>query len=270
MATPTSANPDIAAPTKMDRASATWTRAFYAPLVFRQAPTQAEYREFGWEVYNVAEPSFEAIEGIQFEGFLLSDAAVTVHFLCPNSPKRFTASAHPLQFRERFSDDLLNPIPESVRDEFFEAVETIWTMLVDDFRWLASQGRLQILARINSPVAAFTEIAPDAFEHFKMTDWNLGVAQAPNGDQLYSIHAQRYAVESEVVPTAPERDQRRTTPVIARAQKLIAIAFPGGVPDMETLTNKELCRRIADEAKRQQMPLPSDDTILRAAGRRQK
>jgi hypothetical protein len=61
-------------------------------------------------------------------------------------------------------------------------------------------------------------------------------------------------------------------PKLERAQRAIAACFPSGVPDVAALSNKELCRKIADWLKVQAPPQGaiSDDTILRAAGRRSK
>jgi hypothetical protein len=68
--------------------------------------------------------------------------------------------------------------------------------------------------------------------------------------------------------------RERLNPKRERARRALSELYPSGVPDPITLTDKELCRAVWDHFEKRvanpsQRPLPlSDDTILRAAGRR--
>lgn len=68
------------------------------------------------------------------------------------------------------------------------------------------------------------------------------------------------------------RDARGQTkkrqPTRERARSVIKELYPRGIPDQATLPNSILCRRIGDKLKEKGLPNVSDDTILRAAGRR--
>jgi hypothetical protein len=261
---------------QMDRAQPSWTRASLAPLVLRDWPIDEEYFKYGIEADNIANSLFSEIEGIEYRDCQISDTTVAVNFATPNSGGKVrTASEHPLRFRKSFSDDFLNPIPSSAREAFFSAVDDVWDALVSDFRWLAREGKLQIVARTKSPLGPFTEIAPDAFEHFEISDWFHGVAQAPGGEHLYSIHAYRPTAASQPLPLQPERVRRRAQPAVDRAKMLIDREFPNGVPGKSDLSDKLLVSRItksssdsyAARGERPHAP-PGRDSILRASGRR--
>lgn len=60
----------------------------------------------------------------------------------------------------------------------------------------------------------------------------------------------------------------KSRPTIERARRAIDELYPDGVPDQATEPNVSLCRRVAAKLKDAKLPPVSDDTILRAAGRR--
>ena len=64
--------------------------------------------------------------------------------------------------------------------------------------------------------------------------------------------------------------QRRakSRPALDRAREAVNRLYPTGVPDQATEPNAKLCRRIAEKLKEAGLSGVSDDTILRAAGRR--
>lgn len=53
-----------------------------------------------------------------------------------------------------------------------------------------------------------------------------------------------------------------------RARKIIAELYPGGVPSQDEVPNVSICQQVGEALKRNEFPHISDDTILRAAGRR--
>jgi hypothetical protein len=70
---------------------------------------------------------------------------------------------------------------------------------------------------------------------------------------------------------APEPQQRRrgkSRPALERARGAIKELYPDGVPGQATEPNANLCRRVSAKFKEESLPGVSDDTILRAAGRR--
>ncbi|SRR6266508_3721973 len=60
----------------------------------------------------------------------------------------------------------------------------------------------------------------------------------------------------------------RSRPGLERAQRAIKVLYPQGVPEQAAEPNAKLCRRVGEELKKAGLPGVSDDTILRAAGRR--
>jgi excisionase family DNA binding protein len=61
---------------------------------------------------------------------------------------------------------------------------------------------------------------------------------------------------------------KRVRPAFERAHGVIETLYPKGVPDQAVEPNAILCRRVGAKLKESNMPNVSDDTILRAAGRR--
>jgi hypothetical protein len=61
---------------------------------------------------------------------------------------------------------------------------------------------------------------------------------------------------------------RRSQPAFERARHAIDELFPAGVPGQADVPNAILCRRVGVKLKNKGLPNVSDDTILRAAGRR--
>jgi hypothetical protein len=67
----------------------------------------------------------------------------------------------------------------------------------------------------------------------------------------------------------PERQHRpRGRPTRERVQGAIAALYPNGVPDQVAVSNKQLCGAVGDWLKHNKLRDVSDDTILRAVGRR--
>ena len=65
-----------------------------------------------------------------------------------------------------------------------------------------------------------------------------------------------------------QRPPEKSRPAIERARRVIEELYPDGVPDQATEPNATLCRRVGAKLKESKLPDVSDDTILRAAGRR--
>jgi hypothetical protein len=61
---------------------------------------------------------------------------------------------------------------------------------------------------------------------------------------------------------------RRSRPALERAGRAIEDLYPQGVPGQAAEPNTILCRRVGEMLKKERLVAVSDDTILRAAGRR--
>lgn len=66
----------------------------------------------------------------------------------------------------------------------------------------------------------------------------------------------------------PQQSRGRSRPATERAEGAIRVVYPNGVPDQATEPNAILCRRVSAKLKESKLADVSDDTILRAAGRR--
>jgi hypothetical protein len=64
------------------------------------------------------------------------------------------------------------------------------------------------------------------------------------------------------------RAASRSRPPRERASQAIAELYPQGVPTQAALPNASLCRRVGRWVRERGLPVVSEDTILRAAGRR--
>jgi hypothetical protein len=65
-----------------------------------------------------------------------------------------------------------------------------------------------------------------------------------------------------------QRGRAKSQPALERAHGVITEVYPEGVPGQAAEPNARLCRRVAEKLKHAGLPHVSDDTILRAAGRR--
>ena len=75
-------------------------------------------------------------------------------------------------------------------------------------------------------------------------------------------------VEGPAVRYGAPRRQAKSWPTLERARGAIEEIYPGGVPSQSAEPNVNLCRRVGEKLKKSGLPNVSNDTILRAAGRR--
>jgi hypothetical protein len=75
--------------------------------------------------------------------------------------------------------------------------------------------------------------------------------------------------EEQRAHTNPARPGRsKNKPALERARGAIEELYPDGVPGQAVEPNADLCRRVGEKLKQAGLRDVSDDTILRAAGRR--
>jgi 7-cyano-7-deazaguanine synthase in queuosine biosynthesis len=75
-------------------------------------------------------------------------------------------------------------------------------------------------------------------------------------------------VEGPAVRYGAPRRRAKSRPTLERARGAIEEIYPGGVPSQSAEPNVNLCRRVGEKLKKSGLPNVSNDTILRAAGRR--
>jgi hypothetical protein len=78
-------------------------------------------------------------------------------------------------------------------------------------------------------------------------------------------------VQDQTAARAHEPSQtgrRKSKPALERARGAIKELYPNGVPGQAVEPNPDLCRRVGEKLKQSGLRDVSDDTILRAAGRR--
>lgn len=82
---------------------------------------------------------------------------------------------------------------------------------------------------------------------------------------------QKWPEIGRTMPADRELNERpnRRLPSRERARNALNELYPDGVPDQAAKPNALLCREVGDKLRAANLPHVSDDTILRAAGRRQ-
>lgn len=88
-------------------------------------------------------------------------------------------------------------------------VDSAWRIFRFGLDEAIASGALIVGAREHSPLSrAITEIPPEVWRHFEVTDWDNGVAEALTGDRLFSVHAR---------PAVPQDTPRRARSLTAFA-----------------------------------------------------
>jgi len=97
--------------------------------------------------------------------------------------------------------------------------------------------------------------------------WHLEWIEVFSADvtKLCSARSQGEATQH---PSRETGATRRSQPAFERARRAIEELYPDGVPEQADVPNAILCRRVGVKLKNEGRPNVSDDTILRAAGRR--
>jgi hypothetical protein len=87
--------------------------------------------------------------------------------------------------------------------------------------------------------------------------------------QSRGLSGERMDLDAETAAGEPRKVRRRKSqPALERARRIIVELYPDGVPQQAMEPNVALCRRVSSGLKASKLLDVSDDTILRAAGRR--
>ena len=150
-------------------------------------------------------------------------------------------------------------------DAVRRATGLVWRQsMLGMFDRSVSIGSLVLYARPGSITADFERLPSDVWPLLEVTDWEDGVAAAPDRAVYWSIHVG----PSNPDGTVPVKPATAVQQVRNRAKIAIADIYPDGVPDPAIEPNKILYRKIEKWLTDRNMRRPSDTTILRAAGRR--
>jgi hypothetical protein len=96
-----------------------------------------------------------------------------------------------------------------------------------------------------------------------------GDAQFPLPESLTrQLNVRNVTAVGEENQSQRQRRQPRGNPARVAARRAIDALYPNGVPDQANISNARLCRATGEWLKRNGYANISDDTILRAAGRR--
>jgi 7-cyano-7-deazaguanine synthase in queuosine biosynthesis len=85
---------------------------------------------------------------------------------------------------------------------------------------------------------------------------------------LCGVRIEHEQAAARGVRAAAQRVRAKSQPALERARGAISELYPQGLPGQAAEPNTILCRRVGEELKQAGLPGVSDDTILRAAGRR--
>jgi hypothetical protein len=188
------------------------------------------------------------------------------------SPFNFPLRFHPSEFP---AEDIRDP---EIRASTAENVELVWRLMREDFCYAVSAKRCAVFGRAIKLSNPLTLVAPDVFNQMVSIDWLNRKAQAESGETFYSLYvapphaAYGYtaAIQDKVSePIQPKRRVRSVSKEHEAAQEAFEALKRQGV-SVDDLSNMRLIERIGLELKRSNRAVPSNETILRATGRRPK
>lgn len=81
-------------------------------------------------------------------------------------------------------------ISEDGWQEIVRHANSTWSLMCDPIWELIRAKKLILWARIGSPTAPFSQIPPDSWQHFEVTDWERGQAATGSGERIFSLHVQ--------------------------------------------------------------------------------
>jgi hypothetical protein len=98
--------------------------------------------------------------------------------------------------------------------------------------------------------------------------WHLECIELSNTDVTRVLCAPRAGGDAKLPSFNAKQRTPKGRPNLERAKRVIDELYPGGPPDQADLPNKQFCAQVHAKLKGLNLADVSDDTILRAAGRR--
>ncbi len=99
-------------------------------------------------------------------------------------------------------------------------------------------------------------------------DWDLAWVKLSRTDVTNALCRAETRGEPAQPASSETGAKRRSRPKLESAQSAVRDLYPQGVPEQAREPNASLCRHVGEKLKGQGLLNVSDDTILRAAGRR--
>jgi hypothetical protein len=97
--------------------------------------------------------------------------------------------------------------------------------------------------------------------------WLLDWIELSRADVSNAFGTGKQADPARLTRGVRERTKKRS-PAKERGLSIIGELYPVGIPDQAILPNALLCRQVGNKLKEKKLPIVSNDTVLRAAGRR--
>jgi hypothetical protein len=163
--------------------------------------------------------------------------------------------------------------PEEFNDYRLELKHVVFP----NHHYMRSSGTpvIEVLSVRSFPAAALKD-------HSHLSEVRLPSARSGDGEPGYhrvisdvllrpEEVVQKWPEIGRTMPADHELDERptRRLPSRERARNALNELYPNGVPNQAAKPNAVLCQEVGRKLKAAELPGVSDDTILRAAGRRQ-
>ena len=174
----------------MDRPDESWTPLRFAPFRYQANPHPLENPQ-------MSQGQIDGFVRVSVKDPGIIECAIHWEKIC------FSVSYLSHHSDDEDNIDFTHFMPYDARKEFgspngdirdgceglVNKIESVWSEMARRFRSAVMMGHCRILARCDRPHALhFTEVAPDVFALFQITDWKGGFAESAAGDRLYQIH----------------------------------------------------------------------------------
>ena len=100
--------------------------------------------------------------------------------------------------------------------------------------------------------------------------WNLYWIELSRTDIASVLCAPTKRGDAEHLTSGTKQRTAKGRPNFERAKRAVDELYPDGPPEQAALPNMQLLAQVGQKLKNQRLPSVSNDTILRAAGRRRK
>jgi hypothetical protein len=150
-----------------------------------------------------------------------------------------------------------DPLPSEFGHEFASAITELWKNMEGGFRHAHKGGFCRVMARTGSPAAKFVEIPPDSFAHFRIVDWNTGLAATSSGYEIFSIHAADPVEHPDYInsPLYAYRKTLEKRPAMAGVVAYVLERYPAG---KVTLSYDALTQEIKEAVIKKERKRPGD------------
>jgi hypothetical protein len=162
-----------------------------------------------------------------------------------------------------------------LRAHMNEYVGRAWRIMFEEFRAAVRARRCILFAKYGSVFNEFRPVPPDIFGLFEVTNLFMGTATTEAGERLYLVHVaavDHATAEEKLGDVAAQATRQRKRPRALKLENARAAveAIRTARGTIDDLSDKELAREVRRVMEEQKQPVPSNETIRRAAGRRRR